>query len=84
MDKYFVYILQSKKNGSYYVGYTNDLNKRVAKHNLGGTASTRPYKPWKLVYFEEFSTKTEALKREKQIKKYKSRKYIENLIKSAG
>jgi putative endonuclease len=54
----------------------------LQKHNLGGTASTRPGRPWKLVYTETLQTKTDALVREKQIKKKKSRKYIEWLIRS--
>ncbi len=49
---------------------------------MGGTISTRPEKPWTLVYSEEFGTKAEALKREWHIKRMKSRKYIKNLIKN--
>ncbi len=80
MGKFYTYIIQSKQNGRYYIGFSVDLEKRVEKHNAGGTASTRPYRPWELVYFEEFETKTEALKREKEIKKKKSRNYIEKII----
>jgi putative endonuclease len=53
-----------------YCGYTNNLTKRVETHNLGkGAKYTRRRTPVKLVYFEEFKTKSEALKREHQIKK---------------
>jgi putative endonuclease len=79
---YFVYILYSEKADRYYIGSTSDVDKRLQKHNLGGTASTRPGRPWKLVYTETLQTKTDALVREKQIKKKKSRKYIEWLIRS--
>ena len=79
---YFVYILYSEKTDRYYIGSTSDIDKRLLKHNLGGTASTRPGRPWKIVYTETLDTKTDALKREKDIKKKKSRKYIEWLISS--
>ena len=49
-------------------------------HNAGATPSTKPGRPWIIVYSEAFATKTEALQREKYIKKQKSRKYIEALI----
>jgi len=81
---YFVYILYSEKTDRYYIGSTSDIDKRLLKHNLGGTASTRPGRPWKLVYTETLQNKTEALVREKEIKKKKSRKYIEWLINSGA
>ena len=80
--KYYTYILYSKKNDKYYIGYTSDINSRLEKHNLGGTKSTRNGRPWILVYKEEYNTKTDAIKRENEIKKKKSRKYIEFLINS--
>ncbi len=80
MEKFYTYIIQSKLNGRYYIGFSSDLEKRLEKHNAGGTASTRPYRPWTLVYFEEFLTKTEALKREREIKNKKSKDYIKKLI----
>ena len=82
--KHSTYILYSKSRDKYYIGYTSSLESRVQKHNLGGTASTRTGKPWNLVYSEEFETKTEALKREKYIKRMKSRTYIERLIKNSS
>ena len=56
-------------DGSYYCGWTNDLNKRLAAHNAGkGAKYTKPRLPVKLVYQEEFSTKEEAMSREWHIK----------------
>ncbi len=78
--KYFVYILFSESIDKYYIGYTLDVNARLIKHNFGGTKSTCKGKPWRIVYTEEYNTKTDAIKREIQIKKKKSRKYIEWLI----
>ena len=79
---HYVYILYSEKTDRYYIGSTSDVEKRLIKHNLGGTASTRPGRPWKIVHTETLNTKSEALIREKQIKNKKSRKYIEWLVNS--
>ncbi len=78
--KYYVYILQSDLNGRYYVGSCIDIDQRLNRHNAGATPSTKPYRPWVVVYTEEFSTKCEAIKRELQIKRKKSRRYIEWLL----
>ena len=65
---YFVYVLQSKKDGRLYKGYTIDINVRLQEHNSGKTKSTKGYRSWELVYFENFETKEEALTREKYFK----------------
>ena len=49
---HFVYILKSEKNGRLYIGCTNDLRKRLRKHNSGLVRSTKPYLPWEIVYYE--------------------------------
>ncbi len=77
---YYVYVIYSQSSGRYYTGYSHDPEERLAEHNLGATTSTRSGRPWMLVYKEEFSDKPSAIKRENQIKKMKSRKYIETLI----
>jgi putative endonuclease len=79
-EKFFVYILQSRKDFSYYIGQTNDLDARLSKHNDGFSKYTSAKIPWRLVYFEMFEFRTDAIKREKEIKSKKSRKYIEVLI----
>ena len=66
--KYYAYIL-SCADGTYYSGYTTDLEKREKTHNSGkGAKYTRSRLPVKVVYFEEFSSKSEALKREYELK----------------
>ncbi len=77
---YFVYILKSEKDLRYYVGYTSDLEKRLAYHNSGKQRHTRHRRPFRLVYYEEFDTKTKALKRERQIKSYKGGAAFKKLI----
>jgi putative endonuclease len=77
---YFVYIIQSQADSSYYVGYTRNLEKRLIYYNLGKSKYTKRKMPWKLVYKEFIETKKEVLKREKQLKNWKNRKAIERLI----
>jgi len=77
---YFTYILKSQIKVRYFIGSTDNLERRLTLHNEGNTISTKPYIPWQLVYYEIFRSKAEALKREIQLKKMKSKKYIEWLI----
>ena len=79
---YYVYILQSELDGTYYLGSTANLEVRVARHNQGGSRYTKAKRPWKLIHSEEFGNKSDALIRERQIKKRKSREYIETLVRT--
>ncbi len=66
---YYVYIIQCKGDG-FYTGYTKNLDSRMKLHANGkGARYTRMHKPKKLVHVEEFSSRSEAMKREKRIKK---------------
>ena len=77
---YFVYLIVSKlkKNKKIsYVGYTNNLKKRLVSHNTGRGAKFTRGKKWKLVYYEKYDTKSIAMKKEFELKKnYKLRKQI--------
>lgn len=66
-----VYILKSIKNGKYYIGHTHDLNDRLSRHNGGQMKSTKEGSPWEIVYTEKYETKSEAYRREFEIKSYK-------------
>jgi putative endonuclease len=79
---WYTYIIQSLVDGSYYIGSTHDVLLRLERHNTGWTKSTKKKRPWKLVYTEEYATKSEALEREHRIKSWKSRKMIERLIRT--
>ena len=79
-EKFFVYILQSMKDFSFYTGQCDDLDKRMSKHSDGFSKYTASKRPWRLVYFESFDTRSAAIRREKEIKKQKSRKYILELL----
>jgi putative endonuclease len=65
---FFVYILQSLEYNRFYTGVTQDLEKRIKKHNNGLSKSTKPYRPWVLIYIEKFNDKKIAYKREYYLK----------------
>ncbi|MCF7856776.1 GIY-YIG nuclease family protein [Candidatus Gracilibacteria bacterium] len=65
---YFVYILKSVGRKRFYIGASSDVSKRLAEHNRGCAKSTKPYRPWQLVYTEKFKSKTSAYKREFHLK----------------
>jgi len=79
---FYVYILQSMKDFSFYTGQCEDLDYRMSKHFDGFNKYTASKRPWRLVYFELYNTRSEAIKREKEIKNKKSRKYIIETIAS--
>ena len=76
----YVYILYSEKLNKYYIGSCVKLDIRLRQHNLGHSKFTSVGVPWIVVYSEEYSVLSEARRRELQIKRMKSRKYIEELI----
>ena len=79
MMVYYVYLILSKKLNKYtsYVGYTNNINKRITLHNNSKGAKFTKGKTWKLIYFEKYYNKSSAMKEEYKLKKnYKLRKQI--------
>lgn len=71
MHTYYLYILASQRNGTLYIGVTNDLTRRVAEHKNGNISSfTKKYKVDMLVYAEEYQSIHDAIYREKQLKKW--------------
>jgi len=81
--KYFVYIIESLKDGSYYVGSTQDLSERMERHNQGRSKYTKTKRPWSLIYHKEYPDRSSAIQREKEIKAKKSKKYIERLVRAS-
>jgi len=75
---YFVYIIQSQRDGSYYVGSTQDLDERLSRHSEGRSTYTRAKRPWELVYSEEFRERASAVRRENEIKSRKKKAFIES------
>jgi putative endonuclease len=79
----FLYILQSETSGKFYVGSTDNLDRRLSEHLRGHTPSTRGRGPWKLVHTQEFVTLLEARRRELEIKNWKSARLIQALIRNS-
>jgi putative endonuclease len=68
LSPFFVYFLKSKKDGSHYIGQTNNIEKRLLRHNRGSIKTTKSKTPFEIIYFEEFNTRHEAMLREKYLK----------------
>lgn len=81
---YRIYILRNEETDRYYIGSTNDIERRLRQHKKGLTRTTRILGTYALVYTEEYSTLIEARLREKKLKSYKSKKYIKWLIENKG
>jgi putative endonuclease len=78
---YYVYILYSSLREKFYIGYTADLEERVIRHNQKSKGFTGTVTDWKIVYTEMFADKMLAMQRERQIKSWKSKTKILELIK---
>ena len=73
---WYVYILKSTKNGRYYTGSTNDIERRVMEHNAGKSTYTRLTRPFRLIYQEAYATRLEARRRELFYKTGKGRESL--------
>ena len=77
-----VYFLYSKKADRYYIGSTSDIRRRIDEHNKGYCEATKFLRPLGLVFFQEYASLSDARKIEYKLKKLKSRKIIETILKS--
>ena len=77
---YFTYVIYTKKHNRFYKGQCGNLKRRLKDHNAGYNKSTKPYIPWEIVYFEEFETRKEAIKREKYFKTAAGRRFLKKKI----
>jgi putative endonuclease len=79
---FYVYFLKSRNyDNQFYVGYTTDLKERFKKHNTGLVQSTKPYKPWELIFYEAYKSKSDAKRRELYLKTTKGRKGLRLMLK---
>ena len=77
-----VYVLYSPSYNKIYIGFTSDLENRLRSHNMFASKGwTIKFRPWEILFTENFETKTEAMKREKQLKSAKGRNYIWQVVK---
>jgi putative endonuclease len=78
-NTFTVYVLYSIQFDKIYVGYTSDLIRRFYSHNVLGTKDwTRNHRPWFVVHTEIYTSKSESVKREKELKSYQGRRFIRN------
>jgi len=77
---YWTYILESLKTRKYYIGSTNNLERRLSDHNRGKDHFSKCGKPWKLIYKKGFSTRDEAVVFERYLKSLKKRKCLLKII----
>lgn len=82
MEGYYVYLLQSEIDLSWYIGYTNSLDKRITEHNAGKSYYTKRKTPWKLIYYEASFDQYDAIAREKYLKTGMGRRYLKNRLKN--
>ena len=80
MSNFITYIIYSASLDKFYIGHTSNINERLIKHNSNHNGFTGGVNDWVIVYQEIYSKKEEAYQREREIKKWKSRKMIEKLI----
>ena len=79
---FYIYILKSLKDNRTYVGYTNDLERRLFEHNSGKNIATKNRRPLELIFSEQFETSAEAKKRELYWKSGGGRRKLKNLFES--
>ena len=79
---YKVYILKSDKTKKHYTVHTKNTDDRLSRHNRGSVKSTKHGRPWKIVYTETCRSKLDAIRRELEIKRYKSGFKFRKLVES--
>lgn len=67
---HYVYIIKSVRSGKLYIGFTNDLRRRLKEHNANKNISTKSRGPYELIYYEAYKSAVDAEKREHKIKSY--------------
>jgi len=77
---YYTYVLLSQKDKKFYIGYTKNLRKRYRKHQNGEVFSTKPRLPVKLIFYEAYLNKYDALRRERYLKSTKGRTTIRSML----
>ena len=77
---FYVYVLSSEKVDRLYKGLTSDLKRRLKEHNAGSVSATRGYLPWKLLYYEAFTSKLDAEREERFLKTGKGRERLKYLL----
>ena len=80
---YYVYVLLSEKDKNFYIGFSENIEQRLNEHNAGKNVSTRSRRPFKLIYYEGHTLKSDALRREKYFKTSKGKTTLKQILKDA-
>ena len=80
---YYVYVLFSLKDKKLYIGFTLDVKRRLKEHNQGKTTSTKPRRPFELIYYEAHYSKADAQKRERYFKTTKGKATLKQMLRQA-
>ena len=83
MIMYYVYIFQSQKDKKLYIGFTSNLKKRIRKHQAGEVTSTKTRRPLRLIFYEAFLVKQDALRRERYFKTQKGKASLKQIIRNS-
>ena len=75
-----MYVLISKTDGNFYIGFTSDLKRRMIEHQTGESKSTKHRRPLELVYYEACRSRLDAMKREKYLKTTYGHRYLKNRL----
>jgi len=83
MIMYYVYIFRSQKDKKLYIGFTSNLKKRIRKHQAGEVTSTKTRRPLRLIFYEAFLVKQDALRRERYFKTQKEKASLKQIIRNS-
>ena len=79
---YYVYVLKSERDGKFYTGYTKNIKQRFEEHQKGRVKSTKDRRPLKLIYYEGCLSQQDATHREKYLKTFHGKMFLNNRLKS--
>jgi putative endonuclease len=77
---WYVYVLESQRDGNHYTGMSTDVKRRLKQHNSGKVRSTKSRRPFKIIYKEPVGTRKEARKREKYLKSAAGRRFLKEYL----
>ena len=80
---YYVYVLLSEKDNNFYIGFSENVEQRLDEHNAGKNVSTKFRRPFKLIYCEGHTSKSDTLRREKYFKSSKGKTTLKQILKNA-
>jgi len=80
---FYTYVLYNLKDRKFYIGFTNDLKRRLKEHNAGKNISTRSRLPLKMLYYEAHLSKPDAMRRERYFKTAKGKKTLKQMLRNS-